>query len=127
MECKFLPISRWGYRWLGPHKVIVADTVCKSRQGVQGAEDLLNGIILFPRVVPGHFFTTVGCLVELEIMPLDKQNRVLDIWTEKPGKAQVGPIPEKANKVIEAPKGWCRKFNVKKGDRLQFLEPGSYD
>lgn len=112
-------IELWPKTRVGKHIIIVASTSDQKRQGLQFVTNLPeNRLLLFPNMPSGNYFHTVNCLFAMDIIPLNHQNQILDIWTVGTNMKLVGPTPKQTSAVIEAPAGWAKKQRLKIGDNL---------
>lgn len=124
MQCRPVPISRWGYTIINGHKVFLAKTICEVRQGLQKVsphEFQSNDIMIFFNIPPGSYFHTQNCLFTLEITFMDKYNRIISSIIAKPGVSQIGPVPIGTNLVVESRAGWLKSQNLKDKDIISWL------
>lgn len=125
MRCIPVPIKRWRTIVLDNLKIIVAQTSCQKFQGLQWENEPLpdDTVLLFSNIPSGVYFHTLNCRFPLDIVALDRNGMVLRIWENvPPNENQVGPMPAKINRVLEATAGWVSKQGVKEGDILPFIK-----
>ena len=114
-----LDISSWPKTRIGKFTLIVASNLDQIKQGLQFTSQLPpNHLMLFPNIAENCFFHTVNCSFPLDIISLNSENKVLDIWAARTNMKQIGPTPQKTAKVIEAPLGWANKMNIQIGSDL---------
>ena len=122
MHCSFTPLSQWTIVTKGPYKILIADSLCKRIQGLQGTKSLPeNTLMLFHGIYPGIYFHTRNCLFDMDIVPISNSVEVLDIFTAKPESSQIGPMPYLTSKVLEAPAFWFKKNSIRPGDYVPLL------
>lgn len=120
-KCQFTPIHRWPTISLGHLSLVIADTPCLVKQGMQWTKRIpTNTLMLFPDMKPGVMFHTNNC-IPLDIVPLDRQGQILGIWTVDGGRKGIGPAPKRTSQILEAPAGWFKKRGFRPGDHLSFL------
>lgn len=107
----------------GKFLLILAQTPCQKTMGLQNVESLpYNTLMLFTDVGPRALFHTRNCKFPLEIISIDKNLRILAIWTAPVGLDKVGITPARTVNVLEAPIGWVAGQKLKVGDQLLFLK-----
>ena len=112
-------IRFWPKIQVGKYTLYVASTSEQKKQGLQFVGRLpLNHLMLFPNMSADNYFHTVRCLFPIDIIPLNSDNNVLDIWSVGTNMKLVGPTPHKTTAVIEAPFGWAQKMKLKIGSNL---------
>tara|TARA_B100000941_G_C28145987_1_gene370100 strand:- start:112 stop:483 length:372 start_codon:yes stop_codon:yes gene_type:complete len=122
MQCPFIPINKWQVKHAGPFKILIADTLCKRSQGLQGVPHLpKNTFMYFPGVQPGSSFHTNNCLFKMDICPVSRHGQLLDIFTAAPKSNRVGPMPPNTAAVLEAPAHWFINNGYGKGDYFPFI------
>ena len=122
MHCPFLPINKWKIKQAGPFRILIADTLCKRSQGLQGVPSLpQNTLMYFPGILPGSHFHTNNCLFKMDICPVSRHGQLLDIFTAKPKTSRIGPMPRHTVAVLEAPAYWFAKNGYRKGDYFPFI------
>jgi len=122
MKCLPIPIQKWKFFQQGPYRVIIAETFCQKKQGLQQAAGLLrNSFLLFLDVSPGQVFHTKNCNFPIDIIALNRHNKILKHWTANPNLLNIGPMPLGTNKVLETNAGWCKTNSVTVGDIIPFL------
>jgi len=114
-----LGINFWPKISVGKFTLILATTYENIKQGLQLVDRLPpNHLMLFLTIPENSFFHTVNCLFPLDIISLNSENKVLDIWSARTNMKQIGPTPKGTVKVVEGPLGWARKMNIKRGSNL---------
>jgi len=122
-RCKPIPISQWRFIKKYPYKIILAETACQRRQGLQHTERLPNdSIVLFFDIPAGIHFHTRNCHFPIDIVSLDKYATILDVWTVGPNKQLIGPTPARTSKVLEANAGWAKQNKLRIGDKLSIIK-----
>jgi uncharacterized membrane protein (UPF0127 family) len=117
-----IPLNQWITITRGPYKIIVADSLDKRSQGLQGVTSLPeNTLMLFPNINPGSYFHTINCFLSLDIVPISNSGEVLNIYTVKPNTKKVGPTPYLTSKILEAPAGWFHNKGIRIGDYVPLL------
>ena len=119
MYCFHEPISNWKTIKRNPYTLIIADTPCRMKQGLQALAALpKNTFMLFPRIKSGTYFHTLNCLFDMDIVALDALGKVLAVFSAKPGQKKIGPMPYGTDKVIEGPFNWFKSNGIVIGDFL---------
>jgi len=114
-----LGINSWPKISIGKFTLIIATTSEQIKQGLQFIDRLPpNHLMLFQHIFENSFFHTVNCSFPLDIISLNSENRVLDIWSARPNMKQIGPTPKGTAKVVEAPLGWAKQMNLQIGSDL---------
>lgn len=122
MDCKHIPLNHWSYIKSGPYRIFVADTPCKKIQGLQGITRLpQNSFMIFKNIPPGLLFHTRNCLFPLDIVPINKAGKVLNIYTVGIDVEEIGPMPVDTNKVLEAPAFWFKRNGIEIGNYIPLL------
>ena len=122
MQCIPIPILRWKKVKSGPFTIIIARTTCQRQQGLQHARDLPeNTIVLFMQAPKGGYFHTRNCHFPIDIVLLDKHDRVITMWQAEPNHSRIGPIPNNTSKILEAKAGWAARNSIELNDKLLFL------
>lgn len=104
---------------IGKYTVYVASTLEQKKQGLQFISQLpTNHLMLFPGMAANSYFHTVNCAFPMDIVSLNSDNKVLDIWAAGPNMKSIGPTPPTTTSVIEGPLGWSKKANLQIGANL---------
>jgi len=109
---------------MGNYSVIIAQTECQKFQGLQWEPTPLpkNTVIMFNNITSGIYFHTVNCKFSIDIVALDRDGKVLSTWKNvPPNQNQVGPMPLRIKRVVEATAGWIDSKQIKVGDMLPFV------
>lgn len=122
MACHFIPISQWEKFKYGDYTIVIAETVCQSKQGLQNVSNIpTNTLILFNNVSGLQHFHTKNCRFPIDIISLDTNGVVLSIWTANPGLSLIGPTPLTTKYALESHAGWAKNNQIKVGSNLKFL------
>lgn len=123
MKCHTIPVSSFKKIKNGIYNILIADSLCEKYQGLRQIPYLSKDtLMLFTNIGPGVTFTTQDCFMSLDIVPLNSNNQILDLWSIRPNISNIGPTPLQTVKVIEAPIGYFRRNGWDVGDILLFLK-----
>lgn len=112
-------IRSWPQMRIGKYTLYIASTLEQKKQGLQFVDSLPpNHLALFTNMPAESYFHTVNCAFPMDIIPLNFNNKVLDIWSVGANMKLIGPTPPQTASVIEAPLGWAKRMNLKTGDNL---------
>lgn len=112
---KFIPISIYHKKKNLIPNALYAESFLSRIKGLMGSQKLsADKGLLIPNCRQVHtFFMNYT----IDIIFLDKKNKVIDIQTLSPWK--VSRWMRKAQKVLEVPKGFAKKKGLKNGDVLE--------
>jgi uncharacterized membrane protein (UPF0127 family) len=103
-------------------KIIILRTKEEKAKGLQGVKHLSpNTFLIFKDMGPGSVFHTKNCYINIDIIPVDAQGRILSIITAKPNQINIGPMPLGTKHVIETKGGWAKKNKINTGKNLLYL------
>jgi uncharacterized membrane protein (UPF0127 family) len=112
-------IHSWPKLRIGNYTLHVADTPQQKTKGLQLVDHLPeNHLVLFKDTEQGVYFHTINCLFPIDIIPLNSENIVLDIWSVGINMKLIGPTPKETAFVIEAPAGWAKSVGLKIGSNF---------
>lgn len=101
---------------IGPGTVLataeLACTRAERRRGLLG-RDTIDGVL----VLPARSVHTIGMRMPIDVAHLDAHGTVLRTTTMQPGR--LGVVVWRARRVVEAPAGSWRRWQVRVGDVLE--------
>jgi uncharacterized membrane protein (UPF0127 family) len=101
-------------------RVLAADTSLARLKGLIGRLKLRSDEGLW--VVPSSGVHTLGVLFPVDLVYLDEQNEVIDIFEYFP-RFRIAPLRMRAASVLELPKHTIYTSQTQKGDRLLICTP----
>ena len=115
-----LDINSYPKIFVGKYTIYVASTAEQKKQGLQFLARLPDKhLMLFQNTSSGVFFHTINCAFPMDILPLNSQNKVLDMWSVGTNMKLIGPTPQKTTSVIEGPFGWAKQNQLQIGSDLR--------
>jgi uncharacterized membrane protein (UPF0127 family) len=112
-------IQSWPNIRIGKYTLYIASTPEHKKQGLQFVDRLpVNHLVFFKNIPAGNYFHTINCAFPMDIISLNSDNKVLNIWSARTNMKLIGPTPPQTTSVVEAPLGWAKQLGLQIGSNL---------